>query len=422
MGASYIPKDVYTICTFQTDSEPRQLIPTRGAITVFYGTDKTRPLLTIADKNINTEFPCKSAKNSMWSFVCFGAGLIVGAALILSGPVGWAVLAIGVGAIAYGAYQATKISHLCSGALENGSWKIEHQHVSFDKQSAITQDSMLLCDSGGILSPIFSYAVAKKYATQISANNNKEIGFNAVASFFGGAGLIISGAEIGIAKTAMWMAGAMGFMHVGTTFEKDIIRNNSLSDNQHYEDMNNVDPNNYIPGYLSDPGNSTPGDLGSPDILNVGKEGLSSPYFVNPYWYVRDIRGNLTQIKQGSQLANDLDALRGVDSRQIFNTPEGKQIVENIRAGRYPESMISVSRDGTGTVRPRNLPILAEELPNIKLQNIKNIGQAGVKGGGFIAFIFPFIATYFSEESRKVLANAMAEDSGNGLKIIALDA
>lgn len=425
MSASYIPKNVYTICTFQTDAEPRQLIPTRQKITVFYGTDKERPLLTIADKNINKEFPCRSPKNAMGSLFAFGAGILVGLVL-LSNPVGW-VIAVGVGvaalSIGAGIYKATQINHLCSSSLKDGKWKIEHRQVRFDKHFAITQNSMLLCDAGGILSPIFSYAVAKKYAMKIKTNNEKEFWVNVGASFFGGAGAVLSLAEIGLLATAKWALGAMGFMHVATTAEKEIIRNTSLEGNQHYDDMNNkVDPNSLIPGYISSPENFTPGDLASPDVLNVGKDGLSSPYFVNPYWYVKDIKGNITQIKQGTQLANDLDALKGVDSREIWKTPEGKQVVENIRAGKYPDAMINVSKDGTGTVRPKNLPKVVENLPKVKMDNIKNIGKAGVKGGGFIAFVFPFVATAFSEDSRKALANAMAEDTGNGINVIALDA
>lgn len=420
MSASYIPKDVYTICTFQTDAEPRQLIPTRGTITVFYGTDKERPLLTVEDKNIrDTEFPCKNPKNAAGSFLSFGLGLIVGAALVLSGPVGWAVMAVGVGMIAVGVYKATKISHLCTESLNLGKWKIEVETVTFDGEKAITQNSMLLCDSGGILSPIFSYTVAKKYAGQISSNNNIEVGINAFASFFGGAGLVISAAEIGIAKTVLWMAGAMGFMQGGTYLQKDWTRSGSLDGNEHYDRMNTeVDPNSIIPGYISNPEDMTPGDLASPDILNVTKDGIESPFFVNPYWYIRDINGNLQQIRQGTQLARDLEALRGVENRQIHNTPEGKKIVQNIRAGRYPESMIRVSRDGNGVIRPVRLNNLAKSLPDVRMQNIKNIGTAGMKGGGFIAFVFPFIATVFSESSRKALAEAMAEDAGNGINVI----
>lgn len=429
MSASYIPKDVYAICTFQTDAEPKQLIPTRNTITVFYGTDATRPLLTIDDRNINKEFPCKSPKNAMWSFLCFGAGLIVGAALVLSGPVGWLVIGIGVGMLAIGTYKATQVDHMCSGSLEKGTWKIEHQTVKFDKKNAITQNSMLSCDAGGILTPIFSYAIAKKYAGQIASNNNTEIGLNAFASFFGGAGIVIAGVEMGVAKTLLWMGGTMAAMNEGTYWEREWIRNSSLQDNTHYQDMNNeVDENSRIPGYIKDPLNATPGDLASPDILELNeKGGLASrdgktPIFFNGKWYVQDWQKNLIEIKQGTALSKDLSVLEGVNSREVWKTPEGKAIVENIRNGKYSESLVQTAKDGLGRVRPRNLPNLAKELPALKLQNIKNIGKLGVKGGGFIGFFFPFIATGFSEESRKALANALAEDSGNGINIVANNA
>lgn len=433
MSASYIPKDVYAVCTFQTDSEPRKLIPTRETITVFYGSDTTRPLLTVEDRNINKEFPCKSPKNAMWGFLCFGAGLIVGALLVLSGPVGWAALAVGVGVLACAGaavYHAAKINHLCTDSLGKGSWKIEHEKVTFDKFKAITQNSILVCDTGGLLSPIFSYAVAKKYAQQIDSNNGKEIFLNAAASFFGGAGIVIAGAEMGIAKTLLWMGVTMGVMNELSYWEREGIRNSSLEDNSHYQDMNKeVDENSRIPGYLNDVPESvtgiTPSDLASPDILELNeKGGLASrdgktPVFFNGKWYVQDWNKNLIEIKQGTTLSKDLTALEGVDSREVWKTPEGKVIVENIRNGKYSESLVATAKDGLGRVRPRNLPNLARELPAIKMQNIKNIGKLGVKGGGFVGFFFPFIATYFSEDSRRILAQAMAEDFGKGINIVA---
>lgn len=36
--------------------------------------------MTVADKNINREFPCKSPKNAAGSFIAFGAGILVGVA------------------------------------------------------------------------------------------------------------------------------------------------------------------------------------------------------------------------------------------------------------------------------------------------------------------------------------------------------
>lgn len=436
MSASYIPKDVYAVCTFQTDSEPRQLIPTRETITVFYGSDTTRPLLTVEDRNINKEFPCKSPKNAMWGFLCFGAGLIVGALLVLSGPVGWAALAVGVGVLACAGaavYHATKINHLCTESLGKGNWKIEHEKVTFDRSKAITQNSILVCDTGGLLSPIFSYAVAKKYAQQIDSNNGKEIFLNAAASFFGGAGIIITAAEMGIAKTLLWMGVTMGVMNELSYWEREGIRNSSLEDNSHYQDMNKeADENSRIPGYLNDVPESvtgiTPSDLASPDILELNeKGGLASrdgktPVFFNGKWYVQDWQKNLIEIKQGTALSKALTALEGIDSREVWKTPEGKAIVENIRNGKYSESLVATAKDGLGRVRPRNLPNLARELPAIKMQNIKNIGKLGVKGGGFVGFFFPFIAICFSEDSRKILALAMAEDFGKGINVVANEA
>ncbi|MDY0906249.1 hypothetical protein [Pedobacter sp. CFBP9032] len=427
MSASYIPKNVYAVCTFQTDSATRKFIDTRSEISVFYSKG-SRTLLTIEDKNIDKEFPCKSPKNAMWSFLAFGAGLIVGA-LLLSNPIGW-VIAAGIGVMAIGLYHATQISHKCTGALGKGNWKIEHQTVKFNKQNAITQNSMLICDAGGILSPIFSQAVAEKYAARIDALNNKEIWTNGIASFFGGAGAVLAFGEAagawGVTKVALWMGGTMGAVTVASYGEREAIRSTALSDNQHYQNMNEVDNNEILPGFIKDPTGSTPGDLGSPDIMEVdGKTGWFAKdpsgkliVFFNGRQYIKDIKGNYTELKQGSQLAGDLKKIENVDPREMYKNAQAKQIVENIRQGKYSESLVKSSIDGNNVVRPRDLIKVLPDLKAIKLQNIKNLGKLTVKGGGLIAFVFPFVATWFSEQSRMELANAMAEDMNNGIAVV----
>ncbi|MGN8058231.1 hypothetical protein ACTJKN_18260 [Pedobacter sp. 22163] len=429
MSASYIPKNVYAVCTFQTDGVPRKFVDTRSEISVFYSKG-SRTLLTIDDKNIDKEFPCKSPKNAMWSFLAFGAGLIVGALLVLSGPVGWAVIALGVGMMAYGAYHATQISHKCSGSLGKGNWKIEHQTVRFNKKNAITQNSMLICDAGGILSPIFSQSVAEKYTERIDALNNKEIWTNGIASFFGGAGAVLAFGEAagawGITKVALWMGGTMAVVTAGSYAEKEIIRSTALDNNEHYQNMNNVDQNELLPGYVKDPTGSTPGDLGSPDVLELdGKTGWFAKdpegkliVFFNGKQYVKDIKGNYTELKQGSQLANDLKKIENIDPREMYKNPDAQQIVKDIRQGKYSDNLVKSSIDGNQVVRPRDLNKVLPDIGTIKLQNIKNLGKLTVKGGGLIAFVFPFVATWFSEQARMELANAMAEDMNNGINVV----
>ncbi len=429
MSASYIPKNVFAVCTFQTDGVPRKFVDARNEISVFFSMG-SRTLLTVEDRNIDKEFPCKSPKNSMWSFLAFGAGLIVGAALILSGPIGWTVIALGAGMMAFGAYQATKISHKCSGALGKGKWKIEHPTVRFNKQNAITQNSILVCDAGGILSPIFSQSIAQQYAESINSLNSKEILTNSIASFFGGAGAVLAFAEAagawGVTKVALWMGGTMAVVHAGTYVQKETIRSTAMQDNVHYQNINNEESNSITPGYVKDATSITPGDLGSPDILEIdGKTGWFAKdpdgrfiVFFNGKQYIRDIRGNYTELKQGSQLAQDLRSIEGVNPREMYNNPDAKRIVQDIRQGKYSENLIKSSIDGNQVVRPRDLNKVLPDIKTIKLQNLQNLGKLTVQGGGLMAFAFPFVATWFSEKTRMELANAMAADSNNGINVV----
>ncbi|MBO9619252.1 MAG: hypothetical protein J7539_09480 [Niabella sp.] len=307
--------------------------------------------------------------------------------------------------------------------------------MRFNKQFAITHNSMLVCDAGGVLTPIFSLAVAEKYAGIISSNNSKEILFNGVASFFGGAGAVLAIAEAvgvwGITKVALWMGGTMAVVNAGTYGEREVIRDNSLSDNKHYKDMNEADANSIWPGYTQKPKDGTPGDLGSPDILEVdGKTGWMAKdpttgkliVFFDGKKYIRDIKGNYTELKQGTTLANDLKKIENVNPREMYKNADAKKIVTDIRSGKYSESLVKSSIDGNEVVRPRDLNKILPDLRTVRLQNMKSLGKLGVRGGGLVAFVFPFVATWFSEKSRMALANAMTEDENNGINVVAQSA
>lgn len=135
MSFTYLTKDTLAICTFQTDPTPKNLIPTRKGLTVGKRS-KELPLLTRKDRNIEVQFTCKSPMVSMVSFFALAAGLVVFAAIIATGPIGW-IIAGAVVASCFGAYHATQIKHKCTPGLESGDWMLYHKTVKFDQHEAV---------------------------------------------------------------------------------------------------------------------------------------------------------------------------------------------------------------------------------------------------------------------------------------------
>ena len=409
MSKSFIPNMVNTVCTFQTSSGPSMLIITRSKVTTIYDkSGNARPLMTIEDRNVQVQFTCKAEKHSFFSFVALGAGLILGAALILSGPIGWAVMAAGAIAIGIGIYHATQMKNKCTPGLSAGDWHIGHPTVKIDGASAITQKSILKCEKGGMLTPIFDLATAQKIAGEISSNNNKEVYLDAAVSFFAGLGSVYGFTELGFLKMAAWMVGGTAAVVGGTYGERAVIRNNSMKDNESYKSVNETDENELIPEFVKHPQNTLPDDpanLG--DLLTYSPSG-----------YVTGIKDNYNNYQLSKSLSGDLESLKGVNQRDLWKNPKAIEIVSNIRDGKYPDSMIKGSVDGNKVVRPRDLGKMVEDVQEVKTESVNEAISGSVKTGSFIVFFFPFIATYFSEDSRKELAKAM-EDPGKGISVMA---
>ena len=143
MGTSYIAKDkVYVVCTFQLNADPRKLSNTRETPTVFYGSDKSYPILTVNDKNINEQFTCKSPWNFAFALLAFGAGMIVGA-LLLSNPAGWILIAGGACLALGAAATIAAVTHKCTDPLSSGEWNLAHNSVKINGCAAITRSSIL---------------------------------------------------------------------------------------------------------------------------------------------------------------------------------------------------------------------------------------------------------------------------------------
>ena len=163
MSVSYIADGAYAVCTFQMGGDPKEFIATRSKVTALTKDDKA--LLTVDDKNLNENFTCKSPVNLAATFFAFAAGIVVGV-LLLSNPVGWVVAgcaAVAVLAVAAGTYYTVKaVTHKCTDPLKCGKWEFYHSSVCFDTKAAITQESLLVCGSGGVVKAFISTLLQNK--------------------------------------------------------------------------------------------------------------------------------------------------------------------------------------------------------------------------------------------------------------------
>jgi len=399
MGTSYLVKDkVFAVCTYQLSADPEKFSNTRTTPTVFYQNNK-QPILTVADRNLNCQFTCKSPWGFASSFLAFGAGLIIGA-LLLSTPLGW--VALGIAFVAIGAVLAVSAAHhKCTDPLQAGEWRLTHSSVRINGQIAVTRSSMLLCGTGGILTPFFNEAEAQQAAASIADNNRGELAVNTIASFF--AGFFLPEAVSGVAGGVLlqnFIAGYF-FFSLGTGLEKGGIRAwneniGDVKDNPTYENMNNEDRID-IYGLPTKPDDLTQ------DVTDLEK--------------FRDAYKNGTVIINNSELASKLDALDGLDKQQLRTNPLAKQLLAELKAGKYPEWRASIN-----SFNPRRMnPSMIDDGRAATATTFKNNFNAMLKNSGQgILFFAPFISTFFSENARKDLAEGMARDLAfPGVDIIA---
>ncbi|SFW72651.1 protein of unknown function [Sinomicrobium oceani] len=408
MSSPYIPEKTKVVCTFQTDSAPKELIVTRDRISVIK-TSETVPLLTAGDLNINEQFACKSAANAMASFFAMAAGILVGAAIIASGPVGWVAAGVAAAAlVTAGTYHATQIKHKCSPGLESGQWNFAHYSVNIDGHQAITQISILSCNEGGVLSPILDPALASQAASSIASNNKKEIGINAAASFVTGAFLPygisgVAGASTlglkflgGVKMTGGFVFG-VALMQGATAIQSDIIRNNSLSENTSYDRMNEVESgpftdNFYIP--------ENPSDLSDFNDLLSLQEAVKS--------------GQLSV--QNAEMQQRLNNLSGLSRQQLLRDSGAKALLSELKKGNHPQLREAITNFNNRRINPTMRNQMTTANRQAFHNNLKNAGRNSVTG---LMYFAPFAARYFSEEARITMAEFLAKDLGTTGDIVA---
>jgi len=422
MSAKYIPNKTPIVCTYQTTPAPSELIVTRSAITVMYKT-KEEPLLTVQDKNIQMEFTCKLDAGGWRSMMAFGAGLIVGAALILSGPVGWAVIAVGAGIMAAG-YVASKVVHKCTPHLEAGTWALNHSTVKLDGAPALTQMSILTCSRSGILKPIIDPALALSAAQSISNNNKWEIRANMAISFFFGFGLVTTGAAAASAVTTASAAGATTFgaalagggvvgkmtlltvigsplISIATTAEQQIIRDNSLEDSESYQNLNDVEGLSYTPQWISDIDTLDPSD---PENLGDAISPQKFAEIVALREKLNKIRAELKAL-EGTQDTNRSRQQRRALQRELAKTDQDlkRTLAEINKNQKNPKkTKKTLSNDKVKDIMKNKRAAAAAIAPKTN----RLTAAKGIESLSVISLILPFVATWFTESARKDLAIA----------------
>jgi len=406
MSISYIPKGTFAVCTNQLNATPREFITSRGEVSVFHNGN---PLLTVEDRNLKSNFTCKSPVNLGASFLAFGAGLIA-AALLFSTPLGWGIFffALGLG------ITFLQITHSCTSPMQSGNgWILPHSNVKFNGYEAITQLSMLSCNNGGVLKPFFSYSLACKASVGIRNNNYTEIGINVIVSFFTGLLLPEALSTKGVFKVLRTNAIGLGVTWSIQYAQRGYMRRDEeLSDNLVYQNMNkSVDKNVFFPDKnpISDYSKfPNPSDLNDIASLESFKDAVK--------------QGKITS--NNSYAQGQLNKFSNYTTNQLKNSTEFQKFLSEIDKNTYGKdlrkSMFSDFRDSSR--RNNKLKSTTKAVRNAIAQNQIDIKRSfyGMlrKAGEGSLFFLPFVSTYFSENMRKYFAKEAFKDMNNGINVV----
>lgn len=417
MSKAYIPQNTWVVCTFQQNTGPQKLIATkyeRQQFTVLYKGDEKLIFLTVGDRNIKEKFICKKPMNM---FMAIG-GLIVGL-ILASNPIGWVVIGICAAVLVVSATIAI-VTHDCTGPLKSGKWIDEKSDVYFDKQKAITEASMLTCDSGGILQPIISYDVAVQAAKAIAYENIKETAVTVAAAiatgfFMGKGGGFFKAIKSVFTKSgALFTIGGMGATYAMTMYQSKVMRSNEdYANNEIYQRMNKADEKDFTDGttVAKEAGDTTKNTVlsGAPpsikDLANV----------VQLYK-----TGNI--IIEDKALKAQFEQLSKMNKTQLSNSPRARALIKSIQEKR-PDVFNEIKRSPNSKpirlrpqMRDKAISHLNDEIKKNRWSP-NNENSLLTKGASIVLFFVPLIGGYFSENARRKLAENAVKDDTSGISV-----
>ena len=186
----YIEEGAWVSCSFDLAGTPQQLIRHLESEPNPVGYSSGDRLLTVVDKNTKKKFVCKSPAKAFGGLGALVGGIVGGLIIVISGPVGWALVgavaaatvAAAVGG-AIGGIIVAVCNHDCAGPQSSGTWRFEHPKVLIKGEKPILYNkSVLECANGGLLIASESQPEAQTVSDDMKWQTRAELGLQVLSN------------------------------------------------------------------------------------------------------------------------------------------------------------------------------------------------------------------------------------------------
>lgn len=441
--SSYLPDKTYVVCTNQLGIEYKQLTlsKSRTETTVQLGSQK-RMFLVVLDKNLTEDFTCKSGWSSGAGTAAVGVGIVAGlavAATVAAVPViGWI---IGGAIAAYCLYSGIKQmmqSPTCSQMIgyEESKWINYHPTVRFDsskvslkeKHKALVKNSILKCkEPGGMLLPFISESSAKQAAEAIGYNNRRELATNAAAGFLtgfllgtgiGGAGVAAGTGFLGMSAPTLSVLSTTGAFLGWTAAGHYVITPYVFTPATTWTSENIAQLEGTSSSYDTIKGEAYSKPTGQ-QWDSIPDPAANNDTLQTLYGVRQNMVENGASKQQIAEINKAIAEAQKAGTYKVSEVPAVKTVFENIRNGKYGDSVKEIFTNKSGTGTGMNRQANYDKAGNLKQESIRANNQENIKNlkSATALVVAPFISSYFGNEALRLGAQIYDQDATNSIKV-----